>query len=318
MGDPATYPWTIDVTPPDVSITSGPALLTAAPNASFSFNATEAGAVFRCSVDGSTPAACTSSFATTVTSGDHTFSVFAIDLAGNTGQPAAYSWTMDNTPPTVQITSGPNGITTANAASFAFSSADPSATFECQIDGLAYAPCTSPKQYSELDGGQHAFNVRASDSLGNLSAPAQRNWTIDAQSHQPDAQLATGTNYVGDGVYNSNGASQAKTLKAGVGKTVTFKIRLENDGNDADTYTLVGTGSGKGYTVSYLLGSTGITNAVVDGSYSVNVAAGSSKVFTLKVKVGKTASASRAILVKTTSGHAPSELDAVKATVKRS
>ena len=41
VGDPNTYPWTIDVTPPGVSITGGPALLTASTGANFSFEATE-------------------------------------------------------------------------------------------------------------------------------------------------------------------------------------------------------------------------------------------------------------------------------------
>ena len=161
VGDPNTYPWTIDVTPPDVSITGGPALLTASAGANFSFEATEGPVTFRCSVDAAAPVDCVPPYSTNVTAGDHTFSVYAIDQAGNSGQPASYSWTMDNTPPSVTINSGPNGITSANTASFGFSSGDPSATFECKIDGLDFAACTSPKNYTGLAGGQHTFSVRA-------------------------------------------------------------------------------------------------------------------------------------------------------------
>ena len=61
-----------------------------------------------------------------------------------------------------------------------------------------------------------------------------------------------------------------------------------------------------------------MTNAVVGGTYKVNVGAGSAKLFTLKVKVGKSAATSKSIVLKVTSGHAPSEVDAIKAIVKRS
>ncbi len=317
VGDPASYAWTIDVTPPDVNIDSTPSLLTSSPNASFSFSSSDAGSTFMCSVDAGAATTCSSPYAKTVTAGDHTFSVYAIDLAGNTGQPATYTWTMDNTPPSVSITSAPPVLTTANSASFSFSSGDPSATFECHIDGLAYAPCTSPSGYSGLTGGQHTFYVRASDPLGNMSAPATKQWTIDAESHRPDAQIATATTYVGDGVYNSTGTSQTQTLKAAVGKTVSFKIRIENDGSDTDQYTLLGLGSGKGYTVTYLLGTTDITADVVAGTYTTGIASAASKVYTLKVKVGKSATASRSLTLRATSGHVSTELDVVKAIVKR-
>ena len=317
LGNPASYPWAIDVTPPDVTITSTPLPLTSSTNAGFSFIASEPGSTFRCTLDSGTPATCASPYSSAVTAGDHTFSVFAIDPAGNAGQPASYAWTMDNTPPSVGITSGPPSITTANAVSFSFTSADPSATFECHIDSLTYAACTSPANYSGLSGGQHTFYVRASDALGNLSIPATRVWTVDATSHRPDGQIATGATYVGNGVYNSTGASQTMTLKAAIGKTVSFKIRIENDGSDTDPYTLLGTGSGKGYVVTYFLGATNITTQVVTGTYKVDMSAAMAKVYTLKVQVGKSAALSRSIAVKATSEHAPSELDVVKAVVKR-
>jgi sugar lactone lactonase YvrE len=317
VGDPASYPWAIDVTPPDVNIDSTPLLLTSSPNASFSFSSSEPGSTFRCSVDTGAATTCLSPFATTVTAGDHTFSVYAIDLAGNTGQPASYTWTMDNTPPSVNITSAPPVLTTANSASFSFNSGDPSASFDCHIDSLPYAPCTSPSSYSGLTGGQHTFYVRASDPLGNMSAPATKLWTVDAESHRPDAQISTATTYVGDGIYNSTGTSQTQTLKAAVGKTVSFKIRIENDGSDTDQYTLLGIGSGNGYTVTYFLGSTDITADVVAGTYTTGIASTASKVYTLKVKVGKSAGTSRAITVRATSGHAATELDVVKAVARR-
>jgi hypothetical protein len=98
----ATFTWTVDTTPPaPPSITGPPANPTSATAATFSFTG-EAGASFVCSLDGAAFAACTSSTSYSgIAAGSHTFRVEARDAAGNTGSPAAYTWTVDLTPPTV-------------------------------------------------------------------------------------------------------------------------------------------------------------------------------------------------------------------------
>lgn len=238
-------------------------------------------------------------------------------LTATAGTPSSYSWTMDSTPPTVAIDAGPSGWVLSHDATFQFSSPDVTATFECHLDGLGFSACTSPTTYSSLASGQHTFYVRAIDAVGNISTSAQRAWTVDTQTHRPDGQIATGTTYAGDGIYNTTGTGQTKSLKAAVGQTVSFKIMVQNDGSDTDTYTVSGPGSGKGYTVTYFLGTTDITSKVTAGTYKVSLAPTTSKIFTLKVKVGSSAATSRAMRVKATSGHDPTQLDAVKAVVKR-
>ena len=162
-----------------------------------------------------------------------------------------------------------------------------------------------------------AFYVTATDNLGNISAPAHHTWTADTQTHRPDNQIATGTTYVGNDIYNATGLNQTKTLKAAVGKTVSFKIRIENDGSGTDPLTVLGTGSGKGYSVTYFSGTTNVTSKVVAGTYKISLAAAASVVLKMTVKVGSTAVTARSILVKTSADHEPSRLDAVKAVVKR-
>lgn len=86
----------------------------------------------------------------------------------------------DTTPPETTITSGPSGTTSSTAASFEFSSSEAGSTFECGLDGAAYAACTSPTAYSDLAPGSHTFGVRATDAAGNVDVtPATRTWTID-------------------------------------------------------------------------------------------------------------------------------------------
>jgi hypothetical protein len=87
---------------------------------------------------------------------------------------------VDTTPPETTITAGPSGTTSSTAASFEFSSSEAGSTFECLLDGAAYAACTSPTVYSDLAPGSHTFGVRATDAAGNVDAtPATRTWTID-------------------------------------------------------------------------------------------------------------------------------------------
>jgi hypothetical protein len=102
LGPAASSTWTVDLTPPAApTITAFPANPTNQTTAAFSFTG-EAGASFLCSLDGAAFAACTSSKSYTgIAAGSHTFRVEARDAAGNTGSPAAYTWTVDLTAPTV-------------------------------------------------------------------------------------------------------------------------------------------------------------------------------------------------------------------------
>jgi Bacterial Ig-like domain/Glycosyl hydrolase family 26 len=86
--------------------------------------------------------------------------------------------------PETTIDSGPSEASTSSSASFSFSSSDPSASFECRLDGGelgsgAFTPCDSPKLYIGLAFGSHVFEVRALDAAGTPDpTPAKRHWTV--------------------------------------------------------------------------------------------------------------------------------------------
>jgi hypothetical protein len=89
--------WTVDTTPPDTAIGSGPAGVTAEAGASFTFSSTEAaGARFQCSIDAGSFEPCTSPRDLGALGlGPHSFAVRAVDLAGNVDpSPASRSWTI--------------------------------------------------------------------------------------------------------------------------------------------------------------------------------------------------------------------------------
>ena len=126
---------------------------------------------------------------------------------------------------------------------------------------------------------------------------------------QPDATIATTGAAAGNDVYNTTGASQAKSRSVPQGGSGSFLIKVTNDGLGADSYTVKGPGSGSGFSVKYMVGSTDITAAVVAGTFTVSgLSAGASRTITLKVTVGGSVpnGASRSWLVTATSTGAGS------------
>ncbi len=86
----------------------------------------------------------------------------------------------DTTAPETTITGGPKGQGRGPAATFTFTSSEPGSTFECSLDGGAWAACSSPATFTKLGQGEHELRVRATDKAGNTDAsPAVRTWTVD-------------------------------------------------------------------------------------------------------------------------------------------
>src|SRR2546425_1110855 len=108
-----------DTTPPETSIVSGPAegSLTNSPQAVFTFSGTDDQTVsssltFICILDEVTSAVCASPQTYEgLTEGRHTFTVAAIDAAGNTDStPATRTWTVDTTPPALSVAATPSAL----------------------------------------------------------------------------------------------------------------------------------------------------------------------------------------------------------------
>ena len=185
--------WGTDTSPATCSVAtvtridSGPA--GGSSDADFAFSSDIAGARFECSLDGDDFAPCTSptSYAG-LTEGTHEFEVRAV--VGPQQQvdptPARHTWTID-LPPETAITAGPSGRVASAAASFRFGA--PGATFECSLDGAAFAACASPHAYDGLADGEHSFRVRARDGGGVDATPASRAWTVDTTAPAPTVRV---------------------------------------------------------------------------------------------------------------------------------
>jgi hypothetical protein len=200
---PAAHEWTIqpaDTVAPNTTLGSGsPPSGTTSRSATFSFSSSEAGSTFECSLDGAAFAGCTSPRAySSLSVGSHTFRVRARDAAGNVdATPATHTWTIqsDTTAPNTTLASGgPSGTTTSTSGTFSFSSSESNSTFECSLDGAAFAACTSPHTVSGLSAGSHQFRVRARDQAGNVDgSPASRSWTVSApDTTAPNTTIGSG------------------------------------------------------------------------------------------------------------------------------
>jgi CSLREA domain-containing protein len=187
---PATHIWTVDTTPPETVIDSGPEATATSTEATFTItgsdDVTSASALqFQCRLDSHAEAdfdLCPNPYSyANLNDGSHTFAVRAIDQAGNADPtPATYTWTIDTTAPETVIDSGPAATTTSTEATFTFSASETGSAFVCSLDGTALTGCASPAHLTGLAVGSHTFEVRAIDPAGNIDpTSASYTWTIE-------------------------------------------------------------------------------------------------------------------------------------------
>src|SRR3569623_1402390 len=175
----------------DTMITSGPGEFSNSASAHFEFDSNAPGATFMCSVDGDSPAACTSPIVKSLPDGTHMFAVHAVLGDQQDDTPAEAVATIDTGAPATTITQGPPPADNSTNVMFFFQSNEMNVTFDCSLDNAAYAPCNSGDSFGPLADGAHAFAVRAHDRAGNVDAsPAIAAWTTDTST--PDTQILSG------------------------------------------------------------------------------------------------------------------------------
>jgi hypothetical protein len=149
--------------------------------------------------------------------------VRATDAAGNRdASPATRSFTVDTQAPATSIDSAPPALSPGSSATLSFSASETGATFACQLDGGAWAACTSPKTYTGLGLGSHTASVRATDAAGNVDAsPASASWTTIAIPGAPaSAPPASG------GSGSANQAPTVALVAPSAGATFTSTLKM--------------------------------------------------------------------------------------------
>ena len=194
---PAVLSFTVDTTPPEVEIDSGPGEPTTETTADFVFSSPDEDVYrFSCQLSGPgdslwTDTPCNSPRTYTgLGDGAYSFEVRAEDTTGNLGPTATRSFTVDTEADT-QIDVGPSGLTNDPTPTFSFSSEE-GASFECRLDDGAYSACSSPHTTNPLADGAHSFEVRATDALGNTDpSAASRSFTVDTEAPAEPGFTAT-------------------------------------------------------------------------------------------------------------------------------
>ncbi|MDM4761716.1 hypothetical protein QT381_01695 [Galbitalea sp. SE-J8] len=184
-----TRAFTVDATPPTVTITSGPAAGGVSDgHPSWTWTSDDAAATYRCwfGAQGAVAvlSACTSPFTPAVApEGPARLVIAATDALGNLST-TTRDVNVDATVP-VLTGAGPAAPITALPASIAVSASEPIATWSCRTDAGSWSPCGSDSSTLELPltastttNGEHTLVVRGVDVAGNLSAPLSVPYTV--------------------------------------------------------------------------------------------------------------------------------------------
>jgi len=190
--------FTIDTTaPPAPAITGSPANPTSATSATFTFTDSESGVAFQCQLDGGSWLACSSPSAYSgLSPGTHTFSVRALDGAGNVSSASQSSWQI--------ITSTNKPFTITGNAPAVLYPGGASRPIDVTItnpnsQAIFVTSLTATTQSAGLPGGCAANSFQttpASIPSAGVQVPANGSVTLPAQGGRaPSVQMVdTGAN----------------------------------------------------------------------------------------------------------------------------
>jgi hypothetical protein len=229
---------TVDTATPDTNITSGPEDTIASASAEFAFSSAEQGLSFKCKLEGGDYDSCQPPKTYTgLGDGQHTFSVRAIDAAGNAdASPAERSFTVDATKPNAPTVTSPQNNSYDTDGNFAVSgTAEAGSTVELFEQTTSWGKSSVGKDGTwsiDLAGvadGEHTYAVRATDAAGNTSNVSNAvRVTVDTAA--PSVNGVTPQ----DG---ATGVALADNVE------VTFSEAMDPTTLNQDTFTLVEQGS---------------------------------------------------------------------------
>lgn len=171
-----------DTDAPVVTIDSAPSGTIGVDSATVVFRGDDPAASYACQLDGGPWSLCTSPVTVSgLTDGMHAIGVRGTDPAGNVGPAAVVAFTVDTGAPVTTITAAPGVLVATPAVSVGFTSDDPAASYECRLDGGAWAACTSPASFTLADGA-HRIEVHGISATGRVGAPARVDVRVDTRA----------------------------------------------------------------------------------------------------------------------------------------
>jgi len=155
-GPASVVDWVVDLTPPPApTIDQRPGQVSAADSARFVFHDEEPGVRFQCALDDAEPSECQSpADYPQLTADEHTFTVLALDTAGNASEPVQASWIVI-----------PEEATLGDGAWSWFG--DPRAVHFTGLHRRTYVGWTARNGDIEIAAYDHDSRVRTTARLGN-------------------------------------------------------------------------------------------------------------------------------------------------------
>lgn len=174
-----TTTFDVDATAPTVVFVTQPPAHVSDDTPTVTFTTGGSPTIVECAVDGGAFSACAMTFtAPTLTQGAHSITVRVIDAATNASQITA-NFTVDTIPPVVNITTTFPTPTNNVRPPISFT-ATGATSVQCQIDGGAFATCTSAFTPGfDLAQGAHTITVRGTDLAGNQGTDSVT-FTVDS------------------------------------------------------------------------------------------------------------------------------------------
>lgn len=258
------------------------------------------------------------------------------DAAGGTGS-ATQVLTIDLTKPVITIDGGASRTTDDTSPWTYGATGEKAGTAVVVAVGgqLLSATVTSAGTWgvsaTVLTRGTHQLVASITDAAGNTGTAHQLLAVgvvpvvlvvpvVPEARHQPDLAIRRATGpFVGSGKYGSS-AEQRLTAKLVRARSVTFAVRLTNDGDSPDRLAVRGTPRSKRFTVTYRLGGRNVTSEIASGTFrTAGLAAGDSVLLAIKVSGTRSARPGdrRVFEVRATSSQPSRELDTVAAVVRR-
>lgn len=250
---PPVVVWTVDATPPELSILAGPTEgeHLQSGDVTFTFSAQDnltapSGLVFRYLLDSGTwveAGAERSVQYSSLSAGFHQFTVRVDDAAGNTAIQQRKFY-VDLLPPTVSITEGPlDGGLSRPDGTFVYTGTDDVTAvellrYQTKLDDAEWSDASleTTFEYQDLANGEHTFSVRSVDLSGRLSLePVEVRWTVSDGTDIVTA-IITGPE---DGAYIAT--NSAAFTYTGLGLTpLTYQTMLDGAGwTQASTATAI-------------------------------------------------------------------------------
>jgi hypothetical protein len=139
-------------------------------------------------------------------------------------------------------------------------------------------------------------------------------------SYRPDALISKSstTAFVGNNIYNKTGKNQSKTWFMNAGGTRRFWVHVQNDSNATDSFFVLGSHSGKGFTIDYSTAGNNIKPGVTSGEYWFTLPPGGEKTIVVTVSAGPNVNqgTKKSVKVLVRSAGNSAKLDVVKGNAK--